>query len=315
MQPSPGILAIQVTPQPAVLDAAPVEITVEASTENATRLRGWLVSPGGMRIPLDFAAQPPPCNWRATHTFQPGDQEGAWHVEARAGRAEAVHDFDVERRGVKAEARFADFDAQPRRIRRGDLVRLTGRVELVKGSATGPAGGLTVVIAFHEQDTCGRRELGETVTDDLGRFGTDAPVMESGDWRAEVRSTPDVIGALSGPVFVEATAEQKYDTEIVDYRVRRSGGNTVHTGRLRGKPVSAWQWLGNQRIWVFYRKPGAPSGAFNSVNKSTLTRDSPVVRRGRFEVRTQVENGGAWRVEYFGTNLAAGDESAPRPAP
>ncbi|MEV0235283.1 hypothetical protein [Nonomuraea sp. NPDC050786] len=315
MQPTPDILALQVTPQPAVLDTAPVEITVEASTENATRLRGWVVSPGGIRVPLDFTAQPPPCNWRATHPLQPGDQEGGWHVEARAGRAVAVQDFDVERRGAKAEARFVDFDAQPRQAARGDLVRLTGRLELVKGSASVPAGGLAVVIAFHEQETCGWRELGEAVTDDLGRFGTEAPVMESGDWRAEVRSTPDVIGVVSATVFVEALAEQKYDTEIVDYRVRRSGGDTVHTGRLRGKPVSAWQWLGNQRIWVFYRKPGAPSGAFNSVNKSTLTRDSPIIRRGRFEVRTGAENGGAWQIRYFGTNLAAGDESDPKPAP
>ncbi|MFI6734813.1 hypothetical protein ACIBI9_17945 [Nonomuraea sp. NPDC050451] len=314
MQPSPDIVAIQVTPQPVVLDTGEVALRIEVSTANATRLRGRLLSPDGTRVPLEFAAQPPPCDWLATHTLQPADREGTWQVEARSGRAAAVHEFDVDRRGAKAEARFESFDAEPRRVPRGDLVRLIGRLELVKNGASGPAAGLPVVIAFQEQETCGRRELAEAVTDDLGRFAAQAPVMESGEWRAEVRSDPEVIGAVSTAVFVEATAEQRYATQL-DYAVRRAGGGTVHSGRLRGKPGASWEGLGNQRIWVFYRKPGAPSGAFNSVNKSALTRDNPVLSRGRFEVRTGSKSGGAWRVQYFGTNLAAGVVSAAKPAP
>ncbi|MET7336838.1 hypothetical protein [Nonomuraea sp. NPDC005650] len=314
MQPAPEIVAIQVTPQPVVLDTGEVALRIEASTVNATRLRGRLLSPDGTSVPLDFTAQPPPCDWLATHTLRPADREGTWRVEARAGRAVAEYEFDVDRRGTKAEARFESFDAEPRQVPRGDLIRLLGRVELVKNGASGPAAGLPVVITFQEQETCGRRRFAEAVTDDLGRFAAQAPVAESGEWWAEVSSGREVIGALSAPVFVEATAEQKFATQL-DYAVRRAGGGTVHSGRLRGKPGQSWQGLGNQRIWVFYRKPGAPSGSFDSVNKSTLTRDSPVLSRGRYEVRTGAKNGGAWRVEYFGTNLAAGAVSAAKPAP
>ncbi|SEF77755.1 hypothetical protein SAMN05444920_101623 [Nonomuraea solani] len=312
MQTSPDIRAIEVTPHPVVLDTGPIEIVIDVSATRVSTMYGWLTAPDGIAYPIGFTDRHAPCGWQATHLLRPGAPEGPWRVEVRAGETSAGHDFDVATRGTRAEVRFTDFDAQPPQVPRGELARLTGRAELVKNGATGPGGGLDVVLAFREDNVCGWRELAEAVTDDLGRFTVGGPVVASGDWRAEVRTTSEAIGGRSEAVFVEATSYRPYATQIVGYQVRRLGQEIVHTGRLRGKPVSTWEWLSNQRIWVFYREPGAPSGAFHSAGRSTVTR---VDQRGRFEARTLMRSGGAWRVEYFGTARAGGDRSGPRPAP
>ncbi|MGW0807345.1 hypothetical protein [Nonomuraea sp. NPDC002799] len=310
MQTPPDIIAIQVTPQPIILDGAPVDLVVEVSTANATGLRGHLRAPDGTRVPLDFAAQPPPCDWRAGHRLPPDAQEGDWLVETRAGRTTAVHGFAVDRRGVRAEARFTAFDARPDRVPRGGDVRLTGSLEVVKDGGSGPAAGLTVVIVFQESDTCGWRDFAETRTDDAGRFETEAPVVESGEWRAEVRSSREIIGARSASVFVEATAENKFQTEVRGYRASKQGGGTVHTGKLRGRPGGSWTWLVGQTIHFYYRAPGAPSGAFHALGRSTVTRNSP---KGGFRATTGAKNGGWFRADFHGTTLAARDESEPWP--
>ncbi|MEV0380372.1 hypothetical protein [Nonomuraea sp. NPDC050643] len=241
MQSPPDIRAIEVTPQPVVLDAAPAEILIEVAAIRATTVTGRLIAPDGTELTLAFTHRLAPCEWQAAHLFQPGDLEGAWRLQVSSGQATAGCGVALARRGSRAEARFADFDAQPPQVPRGDLVRLTGRVGPVKDGASGPAGGLDVVLAFREDNTCGWRELAETVTDDAGRFAAEAPVMASGDWRAEVRTTPGVIGGRSEAVFVEATSLQPYETQIVGYRVRLLGEETVHTGRLRGKSVATWE--------------------------------------------------------------------------
>ncbi|WP_113703740.1 hypothetical protein [Nonomuraea lactucae] len=194
----PVVLAIQVTPEPVVLDANPVEVIVEASTEDATSARGWLTAPDGSRTELDFAEQQAPCDRRAVHTFRQGDQAGDWSVTVDAGGARAAHGFMVEIRGAKPATRFASFEARPAEVTRGDPVTFTGRLERERGGTWAPAGGQSVVITFQEENTCGWRIFADAVTDDLGVFRARALAPESGHWRAEFRGTAALMGDPRG---------------------------------------------------------------------------------------------------------------------
>jgi hypothetical protein len=307
MQVTPVILGIQVSPQPIVLDVDPVDVSIEVSAENATAVTATLHGPGTPPTTLDLVAAAPPCDWRLSHLFEAKEQEGRWRIVVRSGAASAEQEFQVDRRGTKSETVFTAFDVQPRQLVRGGEVTVTGRLEANRGGFLEPVRAQDVVVAYLEDNTCGRREFARARTDDLGGFRATAPVRDSGQWRAEFRSTATLIGSGSVEIFVEARFDEQNETEFPSYSATRQGNATVHAGRLR---TESGQWLGNKNVWVYYRPPNAPRNAYQSMNRKTVTRDTRD-DRGRFRGQSGRRQGGFWRVEFHGDRLNQPSESRP----
>ncbi|MFF5209597.1 hypothetical protein [Streptosporangium sp. NPDC000396] len=314
MSAEPSVEAIEVAPYPIVLDAEPVEVVIDIATQKAPSLSGRLRAPDGSYVPLDIVDRPSPCNGQASHTFRPGDQPGLWHVEVRAGQAFAEVEFQVESRGAKVETRFADFDAQPREVDRGESVTLSGRLEVLRREGTwSPFASQTVRILFQDENSCGRRELAEAVTGDRGEFAVKVRVRSSGFWRVRFPGTARALGSQSDDLYVQAAFENQYPTDFFTYKISKSGNGIKHTGRFRGRPRGAWKWLSGKTVSVYYRKPNGPAGAFNAVGKATVTRSFPFT--GRFAVLSGTSEAGHWRVEFDGDSLAGPAESQSYPPP
>ncbi|WP_433518086.1 hypothetical protein ACQP2T_22610 [Nonomuraea sp. CA-143628] len=223
---------IEIAPDPVVIGAYPVTVTFDLAMD-APDVQGRLIAPSGRRWSVDFAGQPPPCNWRAQHTFSPEDEIGEWRIEASAWMSVETR-FFVEKAGTKPRTRFPEFDVQPREAVVGDPLAVTGRLESsADGDTWSPVPGRPVRITFRQRDTCGFVRVTEVRTDDRGAFRTRVDAEASGEYRAEFGGPgDDYIGSHSELVLFMATT----NTEILNYRIspviRRGKKKLKHTGQL-----------------------------------------------------------------------------------
>lgn len=302
MRPTSISEVVDIDPDPVVVGAAPVTVSFGLALD-APEVEGRLTAPDGSVSVVEFDERPPPCNWRATHTFPPGTETGVWRIEVSGRRASVETLFAVENEAGRPRTRITQFDVQPREAVVGAPVVFTGELQVTHdGDRWDPLPGQTVVVAFRREGTCGFLPVVSARTDDRGAFRSRIAAEADGEFRAEFGSpekdSPIVyLGSKSPPVAFKASA----NTEILGYgkpaKVLQNGRRKLrHKGRLHKKNTS------------FY-----PSDETITVTCSGVSGTGRTDDKGGFVIYTNRKSG-KWTARFGGDSRAVLDPCSASPA-
>lgn len=298
---APSISNVDLGPgSPVVVFDKPVAVTFTFTTGDAKTAELQLKPPGlsaGTPIELKPAPFGLRTKWTGTKSFEAKDA-GKWSFLAIAhgdGEKSVSGTFDIQKALV---TKIADFGASPGQVDRGDLIRVSGRLQADgKGYA-----GASVAITFREKGADAYRGVTTVTSGRDGWFVTKVRARATGYWRAEFGGNKEARASVSDSDRVDVRVRHDRDSRIAGFDAAPDpvdkGARLSFTGTLQAE---GWRALPGQRVSIFFRADG--SRRWEYVTSDVTNRD------GRFWAGATAESSGWWRAAFDGTRGVRGSVS------
>ncbi|MFD0664948.1 hypothetical protein [Thermocatellispora tengchongensis] len=299
---------VQVNPNPVVVTGPAVKTTFTVLTTGAGRAELQIKPPGaGVYTKLDLTPQPhgQQTKWTATKDFGRSSKAGKWTYLAIAhgeGEASKTGEFTVKQ---VYDTRIARFDASPDRVRRGDTIVASGRLQIEDRHGWDGFGRQSVKITFRERGADAYRHVATVTTGRGGWFRIGVRAEATGWWRAEYAGGDDAKPSVSDGEHVRVIAPpSKADTRVSRFDAYREpakyGRYLYFGGRLQ--VAEDWGWDGYEsRVALLFKARGSHRWEYV---KTVRTDDD-----GRFFTRAKAWQSGWWRAVYRGDSETHGSAS------
>ncbi|WP_052423511.1 hypothetical protein [Nonomuraea candida] len=293
---APTISDVTISPAPPIVvfdDDVSVTFTFTTTGTDKAELKV-----GGAAVAVTPATVSGGLKWTGTRSFGPGAAGKVSYTATAVGEGNPAKSgtFDV----VKAlTTTFADFDASPDRVEKGETLRLSGRL-FADGKEYDDQ---TVSISFRARGSADYREVAKAKTVRGGWFGARVRAEATGWWRAQFAATGVARGSVSDADRVDVR-RGALASRIAGFDVRPEpvdkGDRLTFSGALR---VEERGGLPGQRVGIYFKADGSRRWEYVTSDVTG--------RHGRFHASAEAVTSGWWRAEYRGTRGVNGSVGNP----
>jgi hypothetical protein len=311
---APTITRVVVQPSPVVIPGdKKVTVTFSFVTgNNATAAEAYLKPPGpSVETKIELTKRNlgfGKTQWTAKSQFDRSAKPGTWNlrVYARNAGGDRSGNKTFEVRQVWKTA-FANFDARPRAVTKGDRIRLSGALRVETASGWKALAGEKVHIAFRPLGGHSWKRIDTARTGRDGRFDDRVRATRTGWYRAEYDGSKTTHAAKSGADRVTVKPREAA-TRISGFSVTPStvekGKKVTVKGLLQVKDRRGWDELSGRRVDILFQEKGSREWRRVAADRTD--------RRGRFTARVTATASG-WLRAVFGGGRGLKDASS-RPA-
>ncbi|MDF5752328.1 hypothetical protein [Spongiactinospora sp. TRM90649] len=315
---APTVSAVEVTPAQVVVSGAPVTASFGFTTANGPENVELQLKPPGIGVgsPLTLTSKDLGDGkkaWSASKTFDRASATGTWTLLAVAsgkdGSDSKSASFTVTR---QRDSQIVGFEADPRAVRKGGTVSLSGKLLVQDGRGWDGLPGQRVSIQFKADRSYRWHDVTSDVTGRDGRFWTRVSAKWSGLWRAEYAGGDGIKGSISRPDHVRVVRPapeppqpaERAHSRIVKFDAFREPVRRGHTLRFAGvlQVKDGWSWDGYRaKVRLYFKADG--SRKWRHV-KSTWSNYG-----GRFYTKSRAWKSGQWKAVFTGDEDAYGSSS------